>query len=169
MEVKEYIQKQLAQAHSLCDGVLAGLTDDQLNWVPPGTANTISATVMHIVGGEDSYIQGFIQGKPRLFDEGGWAARIGVSAPPRPGQPWDEYKTNKLSLAPILAYQQEVRAATDRYLAQLTPEQLDRKVNFAGRERTVGEVLTMLVGHIASHSGEVAALKGVQGAKGLPF
>ncbi len=169
MEVKEYIQRQITHAHSQCDGVMTGLTEDQLNWLPPGTANTISATVMHILGGEDSYIQVFIQGKQSLFEQGGWAAKIGVSAPPRPGQPWDEYKHKTFSLAPFLAYQQEVRAATDRYLAQLTPEELDRKVNFAGRERTVGEVLTMLVGHIASHSGEIAALKGVQGAKGLPF
>jgi uncharacterized damage-inducible protein DinB len=169
MEVQEFIQKQIAAAHRLVDAGMTGLTDAQLNWLPTGTANTISATVMHILGGEDNYIQGFIQGKPTLFAEGGWAAKIGVAAPPRPGQSWDEYKSKTLAVAPLLEFQQVVRESTDRYLAQVTPAELDRVVTMGGRERTVGEVLAMLVGHLASHAGEVAALKGVQGAKGLPF
>jgi uncharacterized damage-inducible protein DinB len=169
MDVREYIQKQIAQAHRLVDGAMTGLTDEQLNWLPPGTANTISATVMHILGGEDNYIQGFLQGKPTLFAEGGWAAKIGVAAPPRPGQSWDEYKSKALAVATLLAFQQVVREATERYLAGITTEDLDRVVTMGARERSVAEVLTMLVGHLASHAGEVAALKGVQGAKGLPF
>ena len=58
-----------------------------------------------------------------------------------------------------------------RYVSSLGPADLERKVDtgFVG-EQTVGYVLgNICVGHVAEHNGEIAALKGVQGLKGLPF
>jgi hypothetical protein len=51
----------------------------------------------------------------------------------------------------------------------LTAEELDRRVLFLDKERRVADVLAMLVVHNLSHAGEIAALKGVQGAAGLAF
>ena len=62
-----------------------------------------------------------------------------------------------------------VRAETDAYLAGLTPEELDRKVTTFMGELPVGAVLALFIGHQAHHLGEVSALKGAQGVKGLPF
>ncbi len=168
MDAKEFIQLQVAHAHDFCDGAMQDVTVEQFNWAPPGLANTVSATFMHIVGGEDMFIHRVLQGQPRLLDNPEWAGKVGVEAP-GPGRGWEEFKSRTLPLEPIRAYEQAVRADTAAYLATLTPAELDRKVNFAGRERTVGGVLVMLVGHILSHAGEIAALKGVQGCKGLPF
>jgi hypothetical protein len=72
-------------------------------------------------------------------------------------------------LAPLLDYLQQVRAATDAYLAGVTPEELDRIVQIAGQDRPVAQVFVLLVVHSAAHTGEISALKGVSGAKGLPF
>jgi hypothetical protein len=41
-------------------------------------------------------------------------------------------------------------------------------VKFAGGERSVGAVLLLSASQSLSHNGEIAALKGIQGAKGLP-
>ena len=168
MDAREFIQQQVAQAHDLCDGAMQDVTVEQFNWVPPGLANTVSATFMHIVGGEDMFIHTVLQGRPRLLDNAEWASKIGIESP-GPGRGWEEFRTRTLPLEPVRAYEQAVRADTESYLATLTAADLDRKLNFAGRERTVGGVLVMLVGHILSHAGEIAALKGVQGCKGLPF
>jgi uncharacterized damage-inducible protein DinB len=73
-----------------------------------------------------------------------------------------------LSLASVLDYQRAIHAATEAYLADLTPEELDRKITAFGNERPA-EVLTLAAVHVASHTGEIAAVKGMQGVKGLPF
>jgi hypothetical protein len=62
-----------------------------------------------------------------------------------------------------------VWAATDAYLSSLTPADLDRKVKLGARELTVAEMLLLAASQALSHTGEIAALKGVQGAKGLPI
>ena len=42
-------------------------------------------------------------------------------------------------------------------------------MDFAGRKIPAGELLMISVVHTASHAGEMAAIKGIQGLKGLPF
>ncbi len=167
MDAKKFIQMQIAAAWRTSDDVTSNLTDELLNWTPPGTANIISATLAHILGGEDRFIQTLILGKPRIFDAENWGERIGVGVLPRPGTGWAEYRGQKLSVDAFKAYQQVVRASTNAYLATLSPEELERKVDFGGREMSVAEVLVLLVIHITEHSGEIAALKGIQGSKGL--
>ena len=64
MDVKEFIRRQLGGARRQSDAAMQGTTEEQLNWVPPGAANQISATFLHIVGGEDIFVQTLLQGKP---------------------------------------------------------------------------------------------------------
>jgi hypothetical protein len=54
-------------------------------------------------------------------------------------------------------------------MTSLTAEKLDRKVKLGPRELTVAELLIMAANQSLSHTGEIAALKGIQGAKGLPI
>ena len=104
-----------------------------------------------------------------VWETGGWSERIGLPLPPGRGAGWEEARGTALALAPVLDYQRVVYAATDTYLANLSAEELDRQVSFIGGEQPVAQILTMLVVHTMLHSGEIAALKGLQGAKGLPF
>jgi uncharacterized damage-inducible protein DinB len=168
MEAKEYIQKQFASVRQGLDNVLSDLTDEQLNWTPPGKTNVISATLVHILASEDLFVQTLLQGKPRIW-EAGWAAEIGSPMPPVPNKGWEEFKSVKLSVVPIVAYGNAVRAATDAYLAALSAADLDRPINFFGNEMTVAGVLALSARHTAEHTGDISALKGVFGVKGLPF
>ena len=169
MDAKTYVEKQIANMRSLTDDVVKGTTEDQFNWLPPGKLNPMSAVLIHIVGGEDFFIQAILQGKPRVWETGAWAKQIGIQIPPSPGHDWDECRCTRLALAPVLGYVQAVRAATDAYLAGLTAEELDRQVNFVGRMVPASQMLALLVVHAAGHAGEIAALKGMQGVQGLPF
>ena len=169
MHINTYIQQQVANAHAQVDAVMQDLTEEQFNWVPPGTINPISVILTHILGGEDFFMQGLLQDKPRCWDAQAWSPKIGIQSPPGPGRNWDEFKTIKIPLPPVLAYGQAVRAATDACLAGLAAGELDRQVNFAGRLRMVAEILMISVVHTASHAGEIAAVKGMQGLKGLPY
>jgi hypothetical protein len=169
MDSREYLQRQFASVRSVSDAVTRDLTDGQLNWAPPGTANPIGTTLVHTIVGEDFFVQSVIQGKPKVWDAGRWSERIGLKTLPGRGTSWEEPNRTKFSLADLLAYQEEVRSATDAYVAGLTAEELQRQVTFGGMNRSVAEALALSVTHTAHHMGEISILKGVQGAKGLPF
>ena len=77
----------------------------------------------------------------------------------------------RLNLPMFREYAMVVYAATDAYIARLSDSDLARKVQtgFIG-EQSVAFVISNILGwHIAEHTGEIAALKGVQGLKGLLF
>jgi len=169
MDIKTYFQNQMANVRRQVDVVVEGITDEQFNWPPPGTISPISAILIHMVVGEDYFIQNVIQGKALYWEDSQWGRKIGVQTTPEQGRSWEEFKTIKVLVAPVLAYMQAIRIATDSYLADLSMDELDRRVNFAGNEIPVSEMLMTLVVHSASHAGEIAAVKGMQGIKGLPF
>jgi len=169
MDSITYLQQQFTALRRQVNTTLADLTDEKLNWTPPGQANKIGVTLLRTVGGEDWMISTWLQGKPPLWETRGWAAKIGVATPPGGGGSWDEARQATLELASLMAFQEAVCEATSAYLATLTPEDLDRPVDVFGSERPLATVLIIVESHILGHMGEIAALKGVQGAKGLPY
>lgn len=169
MDIKTYIQQQMANLYNQIDAAVKDTTDEQFNWPPPGTINPISAILIHMLIAEDYFINTVIQGKSPCWVEQEWGQKTCVQTPPQQGCSWDEFRTVQISVAPVLAYEQAVRDSTDTFLTDLAVEDLDRQVDFVGNELSVAEVLMTLVVHSASHAGEIAAIKGMQGLKGLPF
>ena len=82
MNAIEYIKREAASVRRSTDRVMNDVTDELFNWAPPGTANTISATFVHFVNAEDSFIQKVLQGKPTVWETGGWAEKTGISKTP---------------------------------------------------------------------------------------
>jgi len=169
MEILDYMHRQMASMRSMVDMTMKDVTVEQFNWAPPGTMNTISATFIHLTSVEDHFVQGILQGKPRVWDAGDWSEKTGIKKTPGIGENWDEFKHLHLQPANLLEYQKVVWAATDDYLSNFTAEDLDRKVMLGKREMTAAELLIMVIHQSLSHAGEIAALKGIQGAKGLPI
>jgi hypothetical protein len=169
MDTIEFIRQLVAAVRHQADDSMKDTSVEQFNWTPPGTANPISAIFVHLLNSEDFFVQVIMQEKPRLWEEGGWSEKTGVKNIPGFGNTWDEFKHASLALEPVLGYQQVVRAATDAYLDKLTPDALERKVKFGGGERSVAAMFILLASHTLCHAGEIAALKGVQGGKGLPY
>ena len=167
MDTIEFIRQLVAAARRQTDESMKDMTVEQFNWTPPGTANPISAIFVHFLNSEDAFVQTFMQGKPKLWDQGGWAEKTGVKVPPGYSGGWEEVKNMTLALEPMLAYQKVVRAATDSYLDELTPDGLDRVVKSARGDRSVATMFIHLVNHALVHSGEIGALKGIQAGKDL--
>jgi uncharacterized damage-inducible protein DinB len=169
MTIQDYIKAQISITHYWGEGgVLQTLIEEQFNWVPPGAANTIAATALHIFGIEDSFIQGKLLNRPRLWESEGWAAKIGVDGIPDLGNQWTNVKGKQLPKDAILAYGQAVQAATQAYLAALTPEELAKPVQMGPKMGTAAELLSILVIHTTIHAGEISALMGIQGLQGQP-
>ncbi len=149
------------------DRTMKDMTPELFKWAPPGTANTISATFVHFIHTEDHFIHGIIQGIPTDWENGGWSKKTGIPKPPGIGEDWSEFKHRQTDMQPLLDYKTVVWETTDAYLATLTEEELARMVKFASGERTVAEMLILCVSQAHGHMGEIAALKGIQGVKGL--
>ena len=116
----------------------------------------------------DNAFQSVLQSKPRLWENEGWGEKLGLSGPPGRVHGWDEIKSSHLALEPVLGYATLVFRQVEEYLPGLTPAKLDQLVTIYGSERPLAEVLIMQFSHALIHTGEIAALKGMQGVKGLP-
>lgn len=169
MDTIEFFRQLITDARQQTDAPMQDTTVEQFNWAPPGTASPISAIFIHLLNAEDFFLQNIIQGKPLLWEESGWGDKTGVKNRPGYGGNWDEFKQMTVSMEPVMAYQRVVHAATDAFLEKLTPGELERKVKFAGGERTVASILIQTACHSLGHAGEIAILKGIQGVKGLPY
>jgi uncharacterized damage-inducible protein DinB len=167
MDTIEFIRQMVAAVRRQTDEAMKDLTVEQFNWTPPGSANPISAIFVHFLNSEDAFVQTLMQGKPKLWDEGGWAEKTGVRVPPGYSGGWEEVKNMTLALEPMLAYQQVVRAATDSYLDKLAPDELERMVESRRGERSVATLFIHVINHALIHSGEIGALKGIQAGKNL--
>ncbi len=170
MNVQTAVQQQLGFWHGILDGMVAECGPDVFNKNLPGaTIGSIASTYAHIVFAEDAIVHGMIQGKPTLCESQNWGSKIGVANPGNT-MTLDWAKGVKMDLPSFQQYAKAVYASTDAFLAAVTDADLQRKVQGPAGEQTVEWALaTILATHLPSHAGEIAALKGVQGLKGLPF
>lgn len=172
MTPQSLLKQQLAGYHDLLEQTIADCPPDALHKTLPGaTIANIASIYGHTVFSEDAMIQGMLQQKPPVFQSQGWAGRTGVAMPPTPELTSEWARGVRMNLSSFREYAKAVYAATDAYVSGLSDAALERKVDtgFVG-EQTVAFILSNIAGwHVAEHGGEIAALKGVQGLKGLPF
>ena len=139
--------------------------------VPGATVTSIASIYAHTVFAEDAIVNGMLQGKAPMFQSDGWEAKTGVSASgPQPSINAEWAKSVKMDFPKFQEYAKAVFANTDAYLAGLPDADLERKIQTPIGEQTVGWAVVSLLGtHFPQHAGEIAAVMGVQGLKGLPF
>lgn len=171
MNATTLLREQIQQAHTYLEATMEGVTTEQANWAPPGTANPLGATYTHAVASEDAAIQMVLKGGAPLF-AGEWAGKTGVSdIQPFSNPEWA--RSVKVELPQLRRYARAVHEATDAYLASLSDEDLTRPVdltNLGLGQTTVGYILNRFVlGHIDNMCGEISCLKGLQGGKGYPL
>lgn len=172
MNVQSAVRQQLAFWHGTLDNMLADCNQEALHKKLPGsTADSIAAIYAHIVFAEDVIPNVILRGQQPLYQTDGWEAKTGL---PFPGLPpslaGDWAKNIKMDLPKFQEYGKAVAASLDEYLANLPDSELERKVKGPFGEGRVDWVIATILGtHLPGHAGEIAALKGVQGMKGLPF
>ena len=103
-----------------------------------------------------------------ILISGGWGAKLGIDEPS--GRQTSESSGPPVDLATAREYMAAVAGSLDEFLASATDEQLAQEVDGPAGTTTSLEMLANIgVNHVAGHWGEIAALKGVQGKKGLRF
>jgi hypothetical protein len=176
MSLQKHLREQCRAAHEYLDGTTTGLTDEQVQAIPPGKANPLGASYAHLVVSEDLIVNVVLKGAaPLMATE--FSGRTGLSEPmPMPGPEWARYgqwaRTVQIDFPTLKAYGAAVFARTDEYLASLSEDELQRAVDLAAlgwSPRSVGWVIGRLViGHADNLCGECSALKGILGLTGYP-
>ncbi len=170
MNVPAAVQQQLGFFRGITDGVVASTPSDALHARTPGsTVGSAASCYAHAVSAEDLIVHGMFQGKPSVFESGGWGAKLGIA--PAGNMQSPEWAAGlRLDVPKFQEYAKAVYAATDAFLAGLTDADLQRTVQGPmGPQPLEAAIAGLLATHYLHHVGEVSALIGVQGHKGLPF
>jgi hypothetical protein len=170
------LKDQMQEAHNLLEATMKDIDFNKLNWIPPGTANPLGATYAHAIVAEDRIVNGLLNGKTPL-SASDWAGKTGESEPmPRfDTNEWSRYydwtRKVRINLNQMRHYAQAVYKNTEDYLSSLSEEELDKKIKIEGMgEKPLSWILTeMLIAHTDNITGEISAVKGMQGLKGYPF
>jgi uncharacterized damage-inducible protein DinB len=158
MNTVELLQYSLGAAFDILGQVTADLTQEQVDWRPPGKLSTIGAVYWHTLTYVDYFVRNyFIEGKPQP-----------ETADSRPAELWMQDVQRDLS--ELHAYAAQVQSTVQDWLSGLTPTDLERRMHTTVGELNVGQTLAVfIIWHINAHCGEIAALKGLQGLKGYPW
>lgn len=169
----ELLDYALQNAFGILRDVTGDLTQQQADWQPPALANPIGATYWHVLSSCDYIVHQWGQGQPPLSEREGWRDRaLSVAAPePEHGGDWHTWMRDiRIDLPVVHEYAQVLADATAEWLSTLAPEDLDRTVQTPVGNLALGSMLeTFVIWHLNAHCGEIAALKGCQGARGYPF
>jgi DinB family protein len=172
MTPQALLKQQFGGIHDILEQTIADCSQHTLDMnLPNATITNIGSIYAHIIFSEDGIVQGMLQKKPPVYQSQGWASRLNVHMPANPQFDPAWGRAVRMDLPSFREYAKAVYAATDAYVSGLSPADLERKVEtgFVGTQ-TVGFVLgNICVWHVAEHNGEIGALKGAQGLKGLPF
>lgn len=164
MDTTTFATGQIEGAFNILKMVANGMTDEQYNAAPGGLANSAAKSHVHALTSMDFFVNGVIRGEKLEWTE--FAAANGL--PANPMEIWSFNGT--VPLAPMNEYGERVRQRVTEYVGSLSPEEFDREIEtqFFGKQ-TAAWIIHLGVTHLCAHSGDMAAVKGVQGVKGLPF
>lgn len=161
------LRHQMAEMHRVLEQAIGDCSPEVAAKKFPGaTVNSIGAIYAHTVFSEDGLLNGLIRGQTPVYYTAGWAQKVGLDMPQGGLEPdWNP----KLDLGTFREYATAVHKATDDYLASATDADMEKVVDagFAPPMPVSTFIGNILLWHVATHQGEISALKGVQGLNGL--
>jgi hypothetical protein len=169
MDLLAFLRDETRSAWEWLESTVSDVTEEQANWWPPGTANSIGATYLHVVINPDVEINRLLYGCAPIIERD-WHGDVGqgVSYDPDHFDRWDRGVT--VQWERLHEYGRAVHEWLVGLLDQLNEDDLERPVDMSrsGLGTWKGCDLLALHGitHVYIHGGEIACLKGLQGAKG---
>lgn len=169
MEARDLLRGQYQQLHKWLHMTIADCTEDMARRHDSGwEINPINGIYLHIAMSQDSTITRLTGNEQPLLVRGGWDSKLGIDAVS--GRQAAESAGSDAELSVARGYMATVTKAVEDFLESATDEQLLQEVDGPVGKMTAIQMLANIgVNHVAGHWGEIAALKGVQGYKGLRF
>jgi hypothetical protein len=111
-----------------------------------------------------------LQGKTLLLTNDDWIARTGIPDPHGPMMTPEFISGMNMNLDAAKEYAAAVFAQADATFDSVGDATWNREIDGPFGKTTMFDFLATLgLYHLGEHSGEIAAIKGVQDMKGLPF
>lgn len=166
MDVRALLRSQFRFAHQFLEMAMDDVSPETAAVKVGGsTINSIAHVYAHAIVAEDAFVSGATEGAQPVLVAQEWARKAGIPiAKPLQDDQWGKLA---IDLAATREYARHVYEATDSFLATAPDDVIFREVDGPGRK--VMLFPEIMLTHTAQHWGEIAALKGVQGMKGLPF
>lgn len=166
MNAIELLRGQFKASHQFLDMTIADCTEEAANRKDEGwNIKPICTIYAHIAGSEDVMVNTMIRGGEPLLVRDGWGEKLGIANPSL-----SELDSVTAPLSAIREYAAAVFKETDDYLSSGPEAELEREIDTPiGKMPAISFLANITATHCPSHLGEIAALKGVQGLKGLPF
>jgi hypothetical protein len=162
------LRRQSVKSWSWFEETVGDVTAEQANWWPPGTANSIGATYLHVVINADVEISRLIHRRTPLVEQWGGAVGQPLLYDPERFDRWVRH--GPVDWEVLRRYGRAVHTSLLETVDLLTEAQLDMPVDMsrAGLGMWQGRELVELHGvdHPLQHGGEIAVLKGLQGGIG---
>lgn len=170
MQTQDLYKQLFKTAHDHLEATLMDVTEEVANWIPDKVVSSIGAQYVHTLTSEDNVVNGLLKGGAPLMATT-FAGKIGTSEAPILFA-WEAWgRTSPINLSEARAYAQAVYASVNEYLNTQTEASLAETVDLTAAGLGVmprSVVLEIALRQPYVHSGEISALKGLQGLKGYP-
>lgn len=166
------LRSSMASMHALLDKAVEGMTAEQLNFRPQEGGVSAFFSLWHYVRTEDNIINWVAQQRATVWLNGNYDEYFGLPRNSQgTGMTTDEANAVQIQdVAKWHEYQKAVWAATDTYLAAMSPDEFDsRKVTIKplGEMSLWDGIYGVGLSHGYRHVGEIEYVRGVQGLGGL--
>ena len=170
-DVRQVLINRFKMGFDTIDYTIADLSNEELHHIwPDSQLGTPASIFLHVAWVEDLVINQMLQGKESVYAGQNWAAKMPDAAVHNGPSTFEwAWSVKAPDAATLIAYAAAVRPTLISYIEGLSDEDLDRIIpSFLG-ETPQSDILSYLIWDLANHTGEIAALRGVAGKKGLPF
>lgn len=168
MDVSDLLTELFDRLPGLVRGAVEGLTPEQLTWAPAEGGNPVGWLVWHLTRTQDHHVSELL-GESQVWVSGDWARRFGLAADPD-DTGYGHSRRQVAAVQPeshqvLIDYYDAVAARTRDLLTRLTPEELDRVVDWRWDPPvTLGVRLVSVANDDVQHVGQAAYVRGLQTA-----
>jgi uncharacterized damage-inducible protein DinB len=165
MDIPALLQEAFGRIEPIAASAVDGLTAEQLSARPDPEANSIAWLVWHLARVQDDHVAE-VAGTEQVWTSAGWSQRFGLSLEDGDigyGHTTDQVAAVRVDSPDLLTgYLGAVAEATDRYLAGLSADDLDRVVD----ERwdppvTLAVRLASVLSDDLQHAGQASYVRGL--------
>ena len=164
------LRYQVRGTYAWLEMTVSDVSQEQANWRPPGIANSIGAVYGHLITAADFDVNSRTYGRmPIAATE--FKGEVGLSEMHRGGFDWHDWALRlSVDWEGLRRYGRAVLRCLERSLDSLTTDELERPVDMSAHGLGVWKGLDIYIlhgiDHPRLHGGEIACLKGLQGAPG---
>jgi hypothetical protein len=171
MEAKNLLSDGYRSALAVIEGVVKGLSREDLDWQPRPDSNSIGWLAWHMAREQDAAIALLLR-EEQLWTRDGWHDKFGRPADPKDYGTGNTPEQLAAFRSPdadtLLSYYRAVLKRSQEYILSLAAADLDQVTKFKWMQPppTVGSWLMMIMDDCVQHAGQAGYIRGLRQGMG---